>query len=166
MIPNIIILLIICIMATPATAWGEFRAYLMEVYDQIDKKKWETVTGFSPDEYILTHGGGNRLSVIIKATWHCYGDTSGFKNPCAMPSAVDPLFKKGDRVRIDLKRHITDGWLGNVELSLYRKDLNSNVYGVRFDSKRKLYGRYFEFNLKKVETPTGNLPDDKADINR
>ena len=136
------------------------------VYDHIDNRQWETATGFSPDEYILTHGGKNRLSAYVKATWHCYGDTSGFQKPCAMPKAIEPLFKKGEHVQIVLEKHVTDGWRGTVELSLFRKDLNSNVYGVRFDDKRALYNRYFEMNLKKVEESAESAMEHSTDAAR
>ena len=166
MILKLLPLFAIFLLAAPAVSLGEFRAYLMEVHDHIEKKKWETVTGFSPDDYISTHGGRNRLSVLVKATWHCYGDTSGFRSPCAMPEPIDPLFQKGDRVLVDLEKHITDGWMGTVELSLYRRELNGNVYGVRFDDRRKLYSRYFEFNLKKIAAPGEKPPDGTPEADR
>jgi len=132
------------------SAYAEYRAYLIEVYDHISQKKWDAVTGFSPDKYILTHGGGNRLSVFTKATWVCYGDTSTFDPACPMPGPIKPIFKVGDRVKINLEKHITQGWLGVVELAYYQKGVRSNVYGVRFGDKRRLYNRYFEFNLEKA----------------
>ncbi len=131
---------------------AEYRAFLIEVYDHILKKKWEERTGFSPDKYVLTHGGGNRLSVFIKATWMCYGDTSGYTPACPIPDPVKPLFQKGQRVRVNLEKHITKGWVGIVELAYYRSRLKSNVYGVRFGEKRQLYNQYYEFNLEKAES--------------
>lgn len=132
--------------------FAEYRAYLLEVYDLIDEKKQEIKTGFSPDEYIETHGGRTRISVLKKASWMCYGDTSKYTPVCDMPSAKKPIFKIGDQVQINLEKHITDQWVGEVELMLYRFDLKSNIYGIRFFNKRNLYGRYFEFNLKSYET--------------
>lgn len=131
-------------------ALAEYRAYLLEVYDYIAQKKWETITGFSPDKYVQAHGGGNRLSVFTKATWMCYGNTGGYKSPCPLPNPIKPQFKKGDQVRINLQKHITQGWLGVVELAYYQKSVKSNVYGVRFGDKRQMYNRYFEFNLEKA----------------
>lgn len=130
------------------TAYAENRAYLLDVFDHITNDQWTAYTAFSPDKYIITHGGGNRLSVMVKATWMCYGDTSSYKPVCPMPKPKNPKFKVGDKVEVLLEKHITQGWVGTVELSLYRDDLKSNVYGVRFSTKRKLYNRYYEFNLK------------------
>ncbi len=135
---------------------AEYRAYLLEVYDHILKKQWEERTGFSPDKYVLTHGGGNRLSVYVKATWVCYGDTSNFQPACAMPEPIKPKFETGDWVKINLEKHITEGWTGQIELAYYQADVRSNVYGVRFGQKRKLYNRYFEFNLEKSEQPSAS----------
>ncbi|MDH5560996.1 MAG: hypothetical protein OEY59_09115 [Deltaproteobacteria bacterium] len=132
-----------------AVALAEYRAFLLEVFDHIDKTKMETVTGFSPDKYLTTHGGGNRLSVLIKATWKCYGDTSQYDPPCLMPKPKKPLFQKGDLVKVNLKKHISEGWVGAVELSLYREDLRSNIYGIRFTDRKQMYGRYYEFDLER-----------------
>ena len=143
--------------------FAEYRAYLIEVYDHISEKRWEATTGFSPDKYVLSHGGGNRLSVFTKATWVCYGDTSTFSPICAMPKPIKPRFKVGDRVKITLGKHVTQGWLGIVELAYYQRGVRSNVYGVRFGDKRRLYNRYFEFNLQQtagvVATPQAAQPE-------
>ncbi|PCI23972.1 MAG: hypothetical protein COB67_12170 [SAR324 cluster bacterium] len=148
---------------------AETRAYLLEVYDHISKSQWSITTGFAPDTYINSHGGGNRLSVMIKATWMCYGDTANFQPACPMPKAREPKFQAGDLVEVLLEKHITQSWQGRVELSLYREDLKSNVYGVRFGEKRQLYNRYYEFNLKLKQAvtiikPPGqeNLPENPA----
>lgn len=132
------------------SVYGEYRAYLLEVYDHILKKKWEERTGFSTDKYITTHGGGNRVSAFVKATWMCYGDTSDYREVCPLPQPIQPKFKNGDRVKINLEKHITQGWIGIVEISYYQAGVKSNVYGVRFGAKRQLYNRYFEFNLEKA----------------
>lgn len=136
--------------ATPLQA--EYRAYLLEVFDHISEKRWEATTGFSPDKYVNTHGGGNRLSVFTKATWVCYGDTSTFTAICEMPKPIKPRFKVGERVKITLEKHVTQGWMGVVELAYYQAGVKSNVYGIRFGDKRQLYNRYFEFNLEKFAT--------------
>ena len=159
---TIFLILALLVFYTSAV-FGESRVFLLEVYDQIDKKQWEVVTGFSPDEYILTHGGGNRISVLVKATWHCYGDTSGYQTPCAMPTPQKPLFKKGDRVQVVLDKHVTDAWEGVIELALYRKIFNTNVYGVRFGENKKLYNRYFEFNLMKSSKAPEESPEKQAE---
>lgn len=135
-------------LAIPQTARAEYRAYLLEVYDQILGKQWEAATGFTPDQYLNTHGGGNRLSTMIKATWMCYGDRSRYQPVCKMPPPKDPKIEVGDQVEITLDKHMTQGWKGTVELGLWRQDLKSNVYGVRFGERKDLYGRYFEFDLK------------------
>ncbi len=132
-------------------AQAEYRAYMLDIYDHIQKKKWVEITGFSPDKYIQTHGGGNRLSAFLKATWKCYGDTSRFIPACPMPKAIKPLFNEGDRVKINLEKHLTQGWVGVVELVYYQTGVKSNVYGVKFGQKRQLYQRYFEFNLEKAK---------------
>ena len=142
-------LAIFFLMIFTGVSFAEYRAYLIEVYDHIEGKKWDAVTGFSPDQYVLTHGGAQRLSFFIKATWHCYGDTSRYEPACPMPSPKQPKFQKGDTVKVILDKHVTDGWKGVVELSLYRSELKSNVYGVRFGKKKVLYNRYYEFNLVK-----------------
>ncbi|MGK0288892.1 MAG: hypothetical protein ACI86H_000313 [bacterium] len=132
----------------PAQLFAEYRVYRLEIFDRIDKTEYETTTGFDPDQYIAVHGGYGRIAVILKASWHCYGDTSRFKKTCPMPKPVEPYFKVGEKVVIKLKKHITGGWTGIIELSLYREDLKSNVYGIRFLNRRSLYGRYFEYDLK------------------
>lgn len=147
----IVFSVLFCAISTDAVA--EYRAYLIEVYDHILKKKWEEYTGFSPDKYITTHGGGNRVSAFVKATWMCYGDTSDYKPVCPIPDPIEPKFQEGQQVKITLKKHITEGWIGTVELAYYQAGVMSNVYGVRFGKKRQLYNRYFEFNLESV-TPT------------
>ncbi|MCP4298364.1 MAG: hypothetical protein GY786_22485 [Proteobacteria bacterium] len=126
---------------------AESRAYLLDVFDHVTKDQWEIKTNFAPDTYINTHGGRYRLSVMIKATWMCYGDNSHFNPPCEMPKPKKPRFKVGDSVKVTLDKHLTRGWTGKVVISLYRADLKSNVYGVNFGGKRKLYNRYYEFNL-------------------
>lgn len=146
-----LILLLLCVLGAD-TALSEYRAYLLEVYDHIAKKKWEERTGFSPDKYILTHGGGNRLSVFKKATWMCSGDTSGYRPACLMPDTINPRFQKGDRIKIELEKHINHGMIGVIELAYYQKNVRSNVYGVRFGDKRQIYNLFFEFNIKKIET--------------
>ena len=148
--PKSACLLLFTLLIISQSVYAEYRAYLLEIYDHIDRKKWDAVTGFPPDQYILTHGGGNRLSAFLKATWHCFGDTAGYLQPCPMPAPKNPLFKKGDQVKIALDKHVTEGWIGIVEIILYRSDLRSNIYGVRFGEKRKLYNRYYEFNLEKA----------------
>jgi hypothetical protein len=148
------VLLVIIFILFSSNLRAEYRAYLLEVYDHILKKQWEERTGFSPDKYVLSHGGGNRLSVYVKATWVCYGDTSNFQPACPLPEAKKPLFKQGDWVKINLEKHITEGWIGEIELVYYQADIKSNVYGVRFGQKTKLYNRYFEFNLEKSTPPT------------
>ena len=145
--------LFLCLMIFPFSLRAEYRAYLIEVYDHIANKSWEERTGFSPDKYILTHGGGNRLSAFTKASWVCYGDTSGYKLACPLPKPIKPKFKVGERVRITLEQHITQHQVGVVELAYYQKGVRSNVYGIRFGDKRKIYNRYFEFDLVKAAAP-------------
>jgi len=151
---------LVLVLGLAPAAQAEYRAYLLEVYDHILQKKWDAATGFDPSHYIAVHGGGNRLSVLLKATWHCYGDTSQYTPTCPMPETHQGLFKVGDQVEVTLDKHMTQGWKGVVELALWRDDLRANVYGVRFGAKKQMFGRYFEFNLKATNPPppaaTGN----------
>lgn len=144
--------LLLSLFLFPFSLFAEYRAYLIEVHDHITQKSTVERTGFSPDKYILTHGGGNRLTAFTKATWVCYGDTSGIKPTCPMPKPIQPRFKVGDRVKVTLEKHLNQNWVGVVELAYYQKGVRSNVYGVRFGDKRQVYNRFFEFNLVQVET--------------
>jgi hypothetical protein len=147
-----VVLLALFLMLLSFSAGAEYRAYYVEIYDHILKTKWDLSTGFSPDKYITTHGGGNRLSAHVKATWQCFGDTSGFKKVCPMPKPIQPEFQVGELVKVKLDKHPAEGWSGQIELAYYQASINSNVYGVRFDSKRNLYMRLFEFDLKKTDS--------------
>ena len=142
--------------SSPAQA--EYRAYLIEVYDHILQKKWDAATGFDPQHYVVTHGGGNRLSVLLKATWVCYGQTGHYTPACPMPVPKEPKFKLGEVVEVKLEHHMTEGWRGKVELALWRRDLKANVYGIRFGDKKQMFGRYYEFNLVKTEAPEPATP--------
>ena len=133
---------------------AEYRAYLLEIYDVIDKVNWEVNTGIPPDVYIQTHGGASRLRAIMKATWMCYGETSQYQYVCEMPTPRFPKFDVGDRVKVTLEKHLTKDWQGVIEVALWREDLKSNIYGVRFkETGNLLFSRYFEFNLEKLPEP-------------
>jgi len=127
---------------------AEYRAYELEVYDRIEKKTEILRTTFSPLDYLLSHGGEQRLGVIIRASWICWGDTSQFKEICAPPDPISPRFSVGDKVQVGLKKHVTDQWIGEIENVFYRPDLRSNVYGVRFEQRKNLYARYYEATLQ------------------
>ncbi len=127
---------------------AEYRAYELEVFDRVEQRREIVTTTFSPSDYILIHGGAQRIGVIIRASWMCWGDTSKFKKVCPPPPPISPRFQVGDQVQIILKKHITDQWIGKVENIFYRPDLRSNVYGVRFPEKKNLYTRYYEANLQ------------------
>jgi hypothetical protein len=150
------LIVILPLLLYPLGAAAEYRAYLIEVYDHISKTSKVESTGFSPDDYILTHGGGNRLTAFIKATWVCHGDTSGIKPTCPIPKPIKPRFKVGDRVRVTLEKHINQNWVGIVEVAYYQRGVRSNVYGVRFGDKRQVYNRFFEFNLVKADSAENN----------
>lgn len=132
-------------------AYGEYRAYELEIFDKFQKKSEIIITTFSPSDYILLNGGSQRIGVIIRASWICYGDTSDYKKVCPQPKPINPKFQVGDQVKIELKHHVTDNWIGKIENSFYRPDIKSNVYGVRFPKNRNLYTRYYEYNLKKIK---------------
>ena len=129
---------------------AEYRAYELEVFDRISNTSRKLITSFSPSDFIQVNGGPQRIGIIIRASWICYGDTSLYKKVCPIPKAINPRFQQGDRVQIVLKKHMTDQWLGVIENSFFRPGLRSNVYGVRFAERGNLYTRYYESNLKKA----------------
>ena len=132
------------------SAFAEYRAYELEVFDHITNTSRKLITSFSPSDFIQVNGGPQRIGIIIRASWICYGDTSLNKKVCPIPKAINPRFQEGERVQIVLKKHLTDQWLGVIENSFFRPGLRSNVYGVRFKKRGNLYTRYYESNLKKV----------------
>lgn len=144
------------------SALAEYRAYELEVVDvydcRINKRercRRSIVRGsLPPDMYARLHGGRSRIAVIMLATWMCWGDTSGFRVTCPRPAPRDAKFGLGDQVRIDLGKHITDGWEGKVEIAYFQRSVNSNVYGVRFPDRQEVFARYFEKDL----VPAGATP--------
>ena len=133
-----------------SVGFAEYRAYELEVFDRIVNTSRKVITSFSPSDFIQVNGGPQRIGIIIRASWICYGDTSLHKKVCPMPKAINPRFQEGERVQIVLKKHLTDQWLGVIENSFFRPGLRSNVYGVRFTERGNLYTRYYESNLKKA----------------
>jgi len=134
----------------PFSSIAEYRAYELEVFDHITNTSRKLITSFSPSDFIQVNGGPQRIGIIIRASWICYGDTSLNKKVCPIPKAINPRFQEGDRVQIVLKKHLTDQWLGVIENSFFRPGLRSNVYGVRFPERGNIYTRYYESNLKKA----------------
>jgi len=141
---------LVFLLLSSSAAFAEYRAYELEVFDRIVNTSRKVITSFSPSDFIQVNGGPQRIGIIIRASWICYGDTSLYKKVCPMPKAINPRFQDGDRVQIVLKKHLTDQWLGVIENSFFRPGLRSNVYGVRFTERGNLYTRYYESNLKKV----------------
>ena len=141
---------VIFFLLSASTLFAEYRAYELEVFDRIVNTSRKVITSFSPSDFIQVNGGPQRIGIIIRASWICYGDTSLYKKVCPTPKAINPRFQQGDRVQIVLKKHLTDQWLGVIENSFFRPGLRSNVYGVRFTERGNLYTRYYESNLKKV----------------
>ena len=141
---------LVFLLLSSSAAFAEYRAYELEVFDRIVNTSRKVITSFSPSDFIQVNGGPQRIGIIIRASWICYGDTSLHKKVCPMPKAINPRFQEGDRVQIVLKKHLTDQWLGVIENSFFRPGLRSNVYGVRFSQRGNLYTRYYESNLKKV----------------
>ena len=90
------------------SAYAEYRAYELEVFDRIANSSRLVITSFSPSDFVQVNGGPQRTGVIIRASWICYGDTSLYKKVCPQPKAVNPRFQPGDRVQIVLKK---DGFL-------------------------------------------------------
>lgn len=143
----------------PRPAHAEYRAYELEVVDTLDcrlnkREKCRSAritTAMSPDLYVQSNGGEDRISTVVLATWMCYGDTSQYRDVCPRPGPRNPKFNVGDEVRVTLKKHITEGWRGTVEV-VYRDDLlGANVVGVRFADRKNVYARYFEKDLAKPE---------------
>jgi len=141
---------LVFLLLSSSAAFAEYRAYELEVFDRIVNTSRKVITSFSPSDFIQVNGGPQRIGIIIRASWICYGDTSLHKKVCPMPKAINPRFQEGDRVQIVLKKHLTDLWLGVIENSFFRPGLRSNVYGVRFSQRGNLYTRYYESNLKKA----------------
>ena len=141
---------LVFLLLSSSAVFAEYRAYELEVFDRIVNTSRKVITSFSPSDFIQVNGGPQRIGIIIRASWICYGDTSLYKNVCPMPKAINPRFQEGDRVQIVLKKHLTDQWLGIIENSFFRPGLRSNVYGVRFTERGDLYTRYYESNLKKA----------------
>ncbi|MBT4015374.1 MAG: hypothetical protein HOF14_05580 [Deltaproteobacteria bacterium] len=141
---------LVFLLLSSSAAFAEYRAYELEVFDRIVNTSRKVITSFSPSDFIQVNGGSQRIGIIIRASWICYGDTSIYKKVCPMPKAINPRFQDGDRVQIVLKKHLTDQWLGVIENSFFRPGLRSNVYGVRFTERGNLYTRYYESNLKKA----------------
>ena len=141
---------LVFLLLSSSAVFAEYRAYELEVFDRIVNTSRKVITSFSPSDFIQVNGGPQRIGIIIRASWICYGDTSLHKKVCPMPKAINPRFQEGDRVQIVLKKHLTDQWLGVIENSFFRPGLRSNVYGVRFSQRGNLYTRYYESNLKKA----------------
>ena len=141
---------LVFLLLSSSAAFAEYRAYELEVFDRIVNTSRKVITSFSPSDFIQVNGGPQRIGIVIRASWICYGDTSLHKKVCPMPKAINPRFQEGDRVQIVLKKHLTDQWLGVIENSFFRPGLRSNVYGVRFKELGNLYTRYYESNLKKA----------------
>ena len=141
---------LVFLLLSSSAAFAEYRAYELEVFDRIVNTSRKVITSFSPSDFIQVNGGPQRIGIIIRASWICYGDTSLHKKVCPMPKAINPRFQEGERVQIVLKKHLTDQWLGVIENSFFRPGLRSNVYGVLFTERGNLYTRYYESNLKKA----------------
>lgn len=165
--------LLICLTAglllAAGSASAEFRAHELEVTDLLDCKinkrekckRFQVRTAMAPDLYVRTHGGQDRIGVILLATWMCWGDTSGFRSVCPRPTARKPKFAVGDEVAVRLEKHITQGWRGRVEIAYYQRAVSSNVYGVRFADRQDVYARYFEKDLQKT-APTAAPAADQS----
>ncbi len=137
---------------------AEYRAYELEIVDKIECRlnkrqtceRFRVNTALAPDSYARLHGGTSRLGVQMLATWICYGNTSSYKPVCSRPPARKPKFASGDNVKIRLERHITNGWVGQIEIVYFQPSISANVYGVRFSDRSNIYARYFEKDLQKA----------------
>ena len=160
-IPTLTILILGSSLFAATAARAEYRAYELEIVDVYECRIKEedpcrrnvVRTSLSLDLYTRTHGGADRLGVIMLATWMCYGDTSNFRDVCPRPAPRNGRFSAGDRVKISLTKHITEGWEGTVEVAYFQRSVSSNVYGVRFAERQNVYARYFEKDLRGIEAP-------------
>ena len=155
---TILIFLAAGLLPALGSAHAEYRAHELEVTDLLDCtinkrekcKRFQVRTAMAPDLYVRTHGGQERIGVVLLATWMCRGDTSGFRSVCPRPPARKAKFAVGDEVAVALEKHITQGWRGRVEIAYYQRAISSNVYGVRFAGRQDVYARYFEKDLRKA----------------
>lgn len=83
---------ILFLLMSTTTVFAEYRAYELEVFDRIANTSRKIITSFSPSDFIQVNGGPQRIGIIIRASWICYGDTSLYKQVCPLPKAVNPRF--------------------------------------------------------------------------
>ena len=83
---------------------AEYRAYELEVYDKTTNKTVKIITSFSPSDYILTNGGPDRISILIRASWICYGNASKHKEVCPMRQQVRRSQKQPEEARSSQKK--------------------------------------------------------------
>ena len=121
-------LIVMLLLLSATTLFAEYRAYELEVFDRIANTSRKVITSFSPSDFIQVNGGPQRIGIIIRASWICYGDTSLYKKVCPTPKAINPRFQQGERVQIVLKKHLTDQWLGVIENSFFRPGLPNHEY--------------------------------------
>jgi len=157
---GVLLALVLGALTLPAGApRAEYRAYELEVVDLYDcrlnkREKCRVnrvLTALDTRQYVITHGGPYHIGVVMLATWICRGDTSFFQAVCPRPAPNKPKFKSGDSVRIVLKKHITEGWVGTIQVAYFQPSLQANVYGVRFADRKNVYARYYEKDLAKPE---------------
>ena len=126
---------------------AEYRAYELEVVDIYECRIKEedpcgrnvVRTALSPELYTRTHGGPDRLGVVMLATWMCYGDTSNYRDMCPRPAPRNGRFSAGDTVLIALSRHISEGCEGTLEVAYFQRSVSSIVYGVRIAERQIVY---------------------------
>lgn len=75
---------LICIIV-PSIVHAEYRAYELEVFDFLSKKSEILTTSFAPSDYIITHGGPQKIGIVIRASWICLGNTSYYHPICPLP---------------------------------------------------------------------------------
>ena len=97
---------LVFLLLSSSVGFAEYRAYELEVFDRIVNTSRKVITSFSPSDFIQVNGGPQRIGIIIRASWICYGDTSLHKKVCPMQKAINPRFQEGERVQIVLKKHL------------------------------------------------------------
>ncbi|MEC9461408.1 MAG: hypothetical protein VYD14_09405, partial [SAR324 cluster bacterium] len=81
-------LLVMLSLLSTSTLFAEYRAYELEVFDRIANTSRKVITSCSPSDFIQVNGGPQRIGIIIRASWICYGDTSLYKKVCPTPKAI------------------------------------------------------------------------------
>ena len=78
---------------------AEYRAYELEVFDRIANTSRKLITSFSPSDFIQVNGGPQRIGIIIRASWICYGIHLYIKKYVRYPKQSTPVFSRATACR-------------------------------------------------------------------